>query len=359
MCWTDKLLDYRSCSVVGMAKNTGKTTCLNYLLAHLPKEKVLAVTSIGVDGEQTDCVTQTPKPEIFLREHTLFATSESHYRQRLLDAEVLQFSRERTALGRVVIARTRCPGKVLLSGPSSSAGLRRCMTEMQAWHPDLLLVDGALSRLSPASPAVSESMVLTTGAAFSANMPALVQQTALLAEWIRLPQTSEKCVQLLLPVENGLRVEYADGTWTNPGLDSALALRSFSWDVSRKVKTLYLSGALTDSVADVLLKESVLDQAEIIVRDFTRIFLRLQQYRLLLDKGFRITVLQRTELLALCVNPVSPSGYVLDSDRLCASLSEATGLPVVDLCRKERKSCGAGTSKEFNPHSAIGNLHIR
>lgn len=333
MSWTDKLSDYRTCSVVGMAKNTGKTTCLNHILASMPEEKTLAVTSIGVDGEQTDRVTQTPKPEIFLRENTLFATSETHYRQRRLDAEVLQFSRESTALGRVVIARTKCPGKVLLSGPSSSAGIRRCMAEMQAWKPDLLLVDGALSRLSPASPAVSEAMVLATGAAFSANLSTLVQQTALLVEWIRLPRTSEEWVQLLLPVENGLRVEYADGGWTDPGLESALALRSFAWDASRRVRALYLSGALTDSVADVLLKESVLEQAEIIVRDFTRIFLRPEQYRLLLAKGFRITVLQRTELLALCVNPTSPEGYILDSERLCSRLSEATGLPAVDLYR--------------------------
>lgn len=333
MLWTDKLLDYRSCSVVGLAKNTGKTTCLNHILSRLPAEKTLAVTSIGVDGEQTDRVTRTPKPEIFLRENTLFATSETHYRQRRLDAEILQFSRESTALGRVVIARTVCPGKVMLSGPSSSAGLRRCMAEMQVWQPDLLLVDGALSRLSPASPAVSEAMVLNTGAAFSANLSALVQQTALIVEWIRLPLAAAETVAMLLPVENGLRVEYADGVWTDPGLDSALALRGFAWDASRRVRTLYLSGALTDSVADCLLKESVFGDTEIIVRDFTRIFLRPQQYRLLLAKGFRIRVLQRTELLALCVNPTSPEGYVLDSERLCSSLSEATGLPVHDLYR--------------------------
>lgn len=333
MLWIDKLLDYRTCSIVGLAKNTGKTTCLNYILNHVPKEKVLAVTSIGVDGEQNDGVTHTPKPEIFLRENTLFATSEAHYRRRLLDAEVLQFSREHTALGRVVIARTKCPGKVMLSGPSSSVGLRRCMAEMQAWQADLLLVDGALSRLSPASPAVSESMVLATGAAFSANLSALVRQTAQLVEWIRLPQVTGEIRERLLTVESGLRVEYTDGIWENPALHSALELHGFAWDTSRKVRTLYLSGALTDNVVDSLLKESVMECTEIIVKDFTRIFLRPQQYRLLLSKGFSIRVLQRSELLALCVNPLSPSGYVLDSDRLCAELSEATGLQVVDLYR--------------------------
>ncbi|MBR6918846.1 MAG: hypothetical protein IKN37_00740, partial [Bacteroidales bacterium] len=122
---TERLSGYKSCAVIGMEKNTGKTECLNHILAHYPSGRVIAVTSIGVDGERSDRVTETPKPEIFLREGVIFSTSETHYRQRRLDAEILGFSNEGTSLGRIVIARTRCPGKVMLSGPSTANGLRR------------------------------------------------------------------------------------------------------------------------------------------------------------------------------------------------------------------------------------------
>ena len=56
------LTQLRSLSIVGMAKNTGKTECLNYVLRRLWEEYPqvsLALTSIGIDGERRDQVTQT------------------------------------------------------------------------------------------------------------------------------------------------------------------------------------------------------------------------------------------------------------------------------------------------------------
>ncbi len=85
----------RSLSIVGMAKNTGKTVCLNYVLDQLQRSgKVIAVTSIGLDGEKSDQVTQTEKPEIELAEGIYFVTSEYHYRQRQLLSEICHLSEE-------------------------------------------------------------------------------------------------------------------------------------------------------------------------------------------------------------------------------------------------------------------------
>ena len=80
-----------------------------------------------------------------------------------------------------------------------------------------------------------------------------------------------------------------------------------------------------------------LRQAEIVVRDFTKIFVTPQQFRLFIKGGGRIRVLQRSKLIAVTVNPTSPSGYVLDSDMLCGKLSEAIGLPVYDLLKNNRQ----------------------
>ena len=96
-------------------------------------------------------------------------------------------SDEDTSLGRVVTAKALQEGKILLSGPSGAAALKRWMGSLKDFGIDLILVDGALSRLSTASPAVSEAMVLSTGAAYSANMRDLVGRTAFVVELIRLP----------------------------------------------------------------------------------------------------------------------------------------------------------------------------
>ena len=43
----------------------------------------------------------------------------------------------------------------------------------------------------------------------------------------------------------------------------------------------------------------------------------------------------KSELLAVCVNPVAPNGIVLDSDILCRELSQRIGLPVYDIVKNE------------------------
>ncbi|MBQ9435760.1 MAG: hypothetical protein IJU33_06480, partial [Bacteroidales bacterium] len=75
-------------------------------------------------------------------------------------------------------------GKILLSGPSSASGLKRWMKDMHRVGIELVIIDGALSRMSLASPAVSQSMILATGAAYSTNMNTLVQQTAFVVDLI-------------------------------------------------------------------------------------------------------------------------------------------------------------------------------
>ena len=320
-------------SIVGLEKNTGKTECLKYVLDRLPvQRKRIAVTSIGIDGETVDQVTRTQKPEIALREGMFFGTSEMHYRQRRLVSELINVSDESTSLGRVVTARALTGGKILLSGPSSATSLRRWMNEMHRMDIDLVIIDGALSRLSSASPAVSQSMILATGAAYSANISTLVSKTAHVVELVNLERTSIENISRLMPLEKG--VWFID---KDDNLHSLDAITSLSKDIHfegmEDCRTLYVAGALVDGFLEKVRKNKSLKQVELVVRDFTKLFVSPQQFRLFIKAGGHITVLQKSKLLAVTVNPTSPSGYVLDSDTLCAKLSEAIQLPVYDLIK--------------------------
>src|SRR5579859_969752 len=100
-------------SLVGLAKNVGKTTATNYLLQALLDEKLyeaseLALTSLGLDGEATDAMTGLPKPRYVLRAGLLVATTGELLRQA--EGEGARFERlqqlpGRTALGPVFLAR--------------------------------------------------------------------------------------------------------------------------------------------------------------------------------------------------------------------------------------------------------------
>ena len=313
MPFVGEILKHRSVSIVGLAKNAGKTECLNYILKRLPLDYFnVAVTSIGIDGETTDQVTGTAKPEITVREGMYFATSESHFRQKRPLAELYDVGEEETALGRVVTAKALQEGKVLLSGPSSAAALKRWMRSLKDFGIDLILIDGALSRLSTASPAVSEAMVLSTGAAYSANIRELVNKTAFVVELIRLP--------LYMGPEPELRLS---------------SFSSLDPEALKGNRIIEVEGALTDRLLQ-LVKNALGDgEIELVVGDFTKVFCSQELYRAFVRRGGRLSVRMKSELLAVCVNPVAPNGIVLDSDTLCRELSQRIGLPVYDLVKNE------------------------
>lgn len=329
------ILSHHSLSIVGLEKNTGKTECLKYVLAHLPVEqKRVAVTSIGIDGETTDQVTRTQKPEIVLRSGMYFGTSEAHYRQRRLVSELIDVSDEFTSLGRVVTARTVIDGKILLSGPASSAGLKRWIASTRRFGIDLAIVDGALSRLSSASPAVSESMILATGAAYSTRISTLVQKTAHVVNLINLPLASAEHIALFDPLEKGIYYADADGTLHDLKAHTALA-SDIHLDGVQHCTALYVAGALVGGLLEKIRSNKQLRDAEVVVRDFTRVFVTPQQLQLFTRSGGRLSVLQRSKLIAVTVNPTAPGGVVLDSRQLCDMLGNAIGLPVYDLLKND------------------------
>lgn len=314
MPFINEILKYRSLSIVGLEKNTGKTECLNYVLKRIPVgEKRICVTSIGLDGERVDQVTQTAKPEILLREGLYFATSEKHYKSRRVLSELLDVSDESTSLGRIVTAKALSEGKVLLSGPSSTSSLKRWMSSLKRFDIDLAIVDGALSRMSTASPAVCEAMILSTGAAFSANLSMLVSKTAFVVEMIGLP--------------------VSDAVKGDEGVEEVSSLSGDKLPFGDGLKSVLISGALTDRFLKQISSDKRVSGLDVVVRDFTRIFITPETYRSFIKMGGRLCVSRRSTLVAVCVNPTAPNGYTINSDRLCGELSAAISLPVYDIVK--------------------------
>lgn len=332
MPFINEITKYKSLSIVGLEKNTGKTECLNYVLRHLEGSgKRLALTSIGVDGEKIDQATLTSKPEIELYEDVIFITSEIHYKQRRLTSEILEISDRSTSLGRLVTARSITRGKVMFSGPSNTLWLKSMIDGMTIYNVDTTIVDGALSRLSLGSPAVTESMILNTGAAVSANMSKLVSHTRFVYELIKIPAYISNISDKLLSLDQGIWAIDEQGNVQDLEIPSVFLLKGNEDKLFQHGSTIYITGALSDKMLDFFRIQKNFQNVEVIVRDFTRLFVKPETYRAFINSGGRIKVLLRTTLLAICVNPTSPQGYILNSKELCASLSEALKIPVYDL----------------------------
>ena len=330
MSFTEEILKYRSVAVAGLEKNTGKTECLNFMLRAVKDAgHTVAVTSIGVDGETNDRVTHTPKPEIKIFEGMTFVTSERHFRQKQLTAEVLDLSESSTPLGRLVTARAVTPGKVLLSGPSGTEALKRLLKELEKRKIGTTLIDGALSRLSHSSPDVAEAMVLATGAAVSASIPLLVRKTRYVYDLLRLDECDSGLAERLVAEERGMLAIGEDGVIQDTGGTSAFMTDPLPAGLFRFGHRLYVGGAVTDRLLCALRTQRT--PVELIVRDFTRIFARPETFYSFLWTGGRIKVLKQARLLAVCINPQSPAGFCLDSERLKEALEKEIEIPVYDI----------------------------
>ena len=168
----------KSMSIVGMCKNAGKTTMLNWLLAHTGRRQVLGLTSIGRDGESTDVVTGTEKPSIFVPAGTLIATAKDMLRLGDVTREILMTTGIPTPLGEVIIMRARSDGYVQLAGPSITAQLREVSRMFFDLGATQSIIDGALGRKSLGARNVADGIVLCTGASYNMSMEKVIEDTA-------------------------------------------------------------------------------------------------------------------------------------------------------------------------------------
>lgn len=335
MPFVPDILRYRSLSIVGLEKNTGKTVCLNYILHRLNELHVpVGVTSIGVDGEQVDSVFATAKPEIILYEGSRFITSEQHYLKRQLVSCIEHVDSQRTALGPLVTARVLVRGKALLSGAATTGILRRQIEQLDSMGCRLSIVDGALSRLSLASPTVTEALILATGAAVSANVKQLIAKTRFLYNLICLDEVEPTLRDPLGNIESGLWAIDSDNQPHDLGIASVFLIDRSENDILRFGKRLFVAGAVSDRLLKTLSAKG--GGITLIARDFTKLFLTPETYNAYVRAGNRLLVLQRSKLIAITLNPTSPQGFLLDSKSTCDALSDALQTPVYDVKKIEQ-----------------------
>ncbi len=332
MPFIDKLLNFKSLSIVGMEKNTGKTECLNYIIKKLKDRNLNSfITSIGIDGESVDQVTNTHKPEIQIFENSYFVTSEKHYKQRFIVSEIVDVSKDKTPLGRLITAKAIDRGKVILSGPSNTSLLYKYIQKSAEYNTSICIVDGALSRLSTASPVISDCMILTTGAAVSANINTLVNKTAFTYKLINLPQYENPKIDELVNFNQGLCAIDSENKIFNLDIPSAFLLSQHKEKVFQYGTTLFASGVVSDKMLIFLSQQKQCSEITLIVKDFTRLFITKEMFHNFIRKGGKIKVLYQTNLIAVCVNPTSPQGITLNSHNLIHALQDEIEIPVYDI----------------------------
>ena len=317
---------YKTLSIVGMAKNAGKTTALNYLIEEAMDEGIrLGVTSIGRDGETQDLVTGTEKPRIYLDQDTIVTVPTQLYDMADAGMEILKKTRYSTPMGDLLICRVADSGYVQIAGPPAAMDTKRVCDELFGYGCDLILIDGAIDRKAIASPETSDAIILSTGAVLSRNMKKVVEETAHLVSLYSLDelensparrQIEENLFQdriLLIKGEKTVALDLKTGLGGSRFIDEA---------IDAETEYVYIPGAFTNSViCDISPKK--LKQVRFVLKDPTKIFINAMDWGKLRKKGFRVSVLKNIEVAAITVNPWSPRGYSFESEALIAAMREA------------------------------------
>lgn len=336
--------NYRIISVVGMAKNAGKTSALNDILYNAFDSGIkLGITSIGRDGERMDIVTCTEKPMIYVERGTLVATAESLFHCSEVKLEILEMTDFTSSLGRIVIARAISSGNVEIGGPATNRDIRAVAEKMLSFGAELVLVDGALDRVSSASPSITDATILSTGAVLSRDMNKVIEQSIHRVHMLQLETLEDEVVRLLAEgcldarqiavIDDAFNVlDIEVKTALGAGIKIAAALDAHS-------KYVVIPGSLVSkTIRDLIAASAYFRKVTLIVRDATKIFVDYRDWQQFKRAGLEVRVLEPIRVLAVTVNPYAPQGYYFDPKifrhRLEADLHP---LPVFDVMEGERE----------------------
>lgn len=327
---------YKTLSIIGMAKNAGKTTALNFLIEEAMDEGIkLGVTSTGRDGEMEDLVTGTEKPRVYLDYDMIVSVPSQLYDLADAGLEILRRTPYSTAIGELLICRVQDAGYVQVAGPVMSSETKKLTKEMLELGCDMILVDGAIDRKSVANPDTSDAVILSTGAVLSRKMDKVIEETSHIVNLYNLPEMEAS------PARTAIESAVKDDkilTVTESGKVKKLNLvtslggaKYIDKAIEEDTKYVFIPGAFTLSVVDGI-SSMKLKNVEFILKDPTRIFINPMDWGIMKKRGLKVKVLKNIEIAAITVNPWAPAGYTFDNQLLVSEMQKAIPeIPVIDV----------------------------
>lgn len=340
-----------SLAIVGTAKNVGKTVTMNYLAAELSARGLtVGLISSGRDGETVDSFTGEPKPSVVPPEGAWVATAEGTLTNVAGSLEIVDVLEKPGLLGRLVLGRVVEPSPMELVGPGSAKELGAIVGCLLQLGSDLVLVDGALDRIAAASPAVTEGLILVTGASAHDSLTAIAHEAGNLAWlWQRPESPTVEVRQLAKQVIEDGYVAFLDEDRTlgekrryklrGTRHKTALGHEEDILSDAGNAVFVVVPGAVTSKFLSLSASWPEKEGFAVIARDPACIFAKS-------DPGVKLYVQDPANLLAVTVNPVSYRGVQQDPRQSVFSVhravSQATGkaIPVFDVVSGESSEKG-------------------
>lgn len=323
-------------SIIGMSKNSGKTVTLNHIINQAIENDIkIGLSSIGRDGESEDLVTFTEKPMIFVEQGTLIATASSLLSIGDANIEILEATEYGTPLGEIIIGRVRSAGYVQIAGPSTLKEVKELSDKLLSLGAEFVIIDGALDRKTPATPAISNATILSTGAVVSRDMNIVVEKTLHTANTLSIPQVNQYREEIEGLIEDEkIATISEDGEINDLGLKTALGQGQYiSEQIKKDTKYLVIPGSLVKStLEDIVSSTKLYRNIDIVINDGTKVFIEAKDYQRFMKLGVRLKTLFHINLIAITINPYAPSGYYFEPSLFLETMRKyIPHIPVSDV----------------------------
>ena len=239
-----------------------------------------------------------------------------------------------TALGPIVIIEITKEGLVLIAGPSTKTDMLFLVSTLKKYNPRNIYIDGALFRKSLAATSLSDSLILSTGAAYDSNMNKTVEDTKIIVDQFLLQPISKEVKELIISRQENLvinsnnEVKYLGSFWDKANKDT---LKN---NIDHKIKYLYINGALTDNIINTLIKiRHGFSGFTLIIQDATHIVSSSNLYMKLHIMNIDVKLLNKMELLVLTYNPYSPFGYEYDNEDFKEALKYSINVKTLNVLK--------------------------
>jgi len=324
---------YETISIIGLAKNAGKTVTLNYLIEESANNNlIIGITSTGRDGEGIDLVTQTQKPSIFVAEGMYVATAKKTLMLSNAKTEILETTGISTPMGEVIIVKVRQGGNIQIAGPVNVTDMKYISRRLKHYGAQVVFIDGAIDRKAVSSPVVTDACIMATGAVLSRDIKKVMEKTAHAVECYTLKETDHS-VKKIIHGLNKTCIIQDDGKVVVPDIKTSITGgKKISELIDEKSSYVFIKGAITSALLKDLGENKYLRGIKIVIEDGTKIFVDIDVWNELVRKGLKVETLNAINVIAVTLNPVSPAGYFFDSAILKANMEKClSGIKIVDV----------------------------
>ncbi len=318
---------------MGVAKNCGKTTTLNGLLARRRRLQLEppALLSIGVDGEDRDLFLKTSKPSIEVVAGQWVVSAQGALNRSDVRVEYVRELEGTTPLGPVFICRAMERGKVVLGGLRHRREVARAVGALEDLGVEAIWVDGAYGRVMGAHPDVSPAALVATGAIAGRDEAEVADKTAALVQRLgcaAMERHTEEATAIEALLRQGqLGVVGDQGVVAMETSSALMGLDEVAALAPRARRGVVIPGVVSEGIVEALLG---MGKGRLYVSDPTVFQVDVGPWERLVG-AWDPRVWRSVEVVGVSVNPTSVTGRAMSRRALFAELgARLEGMVLVD-----------------------------